>query len=233
MRDLSSFAENIWIVDGANVRDFGLTWTTRMTIVRLSDGSLWVNSPVPVSFDRLQQIVGLGPVSYLVAATPRHVWRLEGWHTLFPEAQVWTARPTIMTLRKGRLPIAGVLGDAPPLEWADDLDQLAFKGNPLIEEVFFFHRASRSIILDDMIQNHPAAARRPLLNRLLKLAGVAYPRGGVPLDIRLTFTNRRLARQSLEKLLSWDFDRLVIAHGACVERDAKPFVERAFQWLNG
>jgi hypothetical protein len=40
-----------------------------------------------------------------------------------------------------------------------------------------------------------------------------------------------LARESLEKLLSWDFDKLIIAHGICIEKDAKPFVERAFQWF--
>ena len=40
-----------------------------------------------------------------------------------------------------------------------------------------------------------------------------------------------LARESLEKLLSWDFDKLIIAHGICIEKDAKPFVERAFRWL--
>lgn len=72
---------------------------------------------------------------------------------------------------------------------------------------------------------------RPFRNALLKLLAVASPHGGVPLDGRLSFTNRDLARQSLEKLLSWDFDQLVIAHGVCVEKDAKPFVERAFRWL--
>jgi hypothetical protein len=56
-------------------------------------------------------------------------------------------------------------------------------------------------------------------------------RGGVALDIRLSFTNRKLARRSLRKLLSWDFDKLIIAHGVCIEKDAKPFVERAFRWL--
>jgi hypothetical protein len=55
--------------------------------------------------------------------------------------------------------------------------------------------------------------------------------GGVALDIRLSFTDRNLARRSLEKLLSWDFDKLIIAHGVCIEKDAKPFVERAFRWL--
>jgi hypothetical protein len=60
---------------------------------------------------------------------------------------------------------------------------------------------------------------------------VAAPHGGVGLDIRLSFKHRDLARLSLEKLLSWDFDRLVIAHGPCIEKGAKPFVERAFAWL--
>ncbi len=72
---------------------------------------------------------------------------------------------------------------------------------------------------------------KPLRNILFKFEGVGYPDGGVGLDIRLSFTNRNLARRSLEKLLSWDFDKLIIAHGACIERDAKPFVKHAFGWL--
>ena len=35
---LQSFAPNIWVVDGPNVRDMGLPFTTRMAIVRLSGG---------------------------------------------------------------------------------------------------------------------------------------------------------------------------------------------------
>ena len=114
MPELQAFAENISIIDGPPVRDFGVMFTTRMTVVKLSDGSLWVNSPVPVPFDTLKRITESGPVRYLVAATPRHVWRLEGWHTLFPEAQLWTARTTPFTLKKGCLPFTGILGDEPP-----------------------------------------------------------------------------------------------------------------------
>ena len=36
-----------------------------------------------------------------------------------------------------------------------------------------------------------------------------------------------------QRLLSWDFDRLIIAHGPCIERDAKAFVTQAFRWLTG
>ena len=231
MTQCEEFADNIFVVEGPNVRDFGVLFTTRMVIARLSDGSLWVDSPVSVTSDTLKHVTALGPVRYLVAATPRHVWRLAEWHSQFPEAQLWAAKPSPLTLKKASLKITGILTEAPPQDWAEDLEQVPFRGNPLIEEVIFLHRKSRTVILDDLIQNHPPLKGRPLRNILLRLAGVAYPTGGVPLDIRLSFVHRDLARQSLEKLLSWDFDKLIIAHGRCVETNAKAFVERAFQWL--
>ena len=231
MSDIQEFAQNVWIVDGAPVRDMGVMFTTRMVVVKLSSGSLWIESPVPLPGDTLKKITALGPVMYLVAGTPRHVWRLAAWHSLFPEAELWAARTTLFTLKKGQLPPTGILGDEPPQAWADDLDQLPFKGNPLIEEVFFFHKQSRTVILDDLIQIHPIEKGKPFRNALWKLEGVLSPHGGVALDFRLTFTNRTRARRSLEKLLSWDFDKLIIAHGPCIEKNAKPFVERAFRWL--
>ena len=231
MTDLQEFAHNVWIADGPLVLDMGLLFTTRMTIVKLSDGSVWVESPVPVPFETLKHITELGPVRYVLAATPRHVWRLEGWHTLFPEAQLWAARNTPVTLKPAHLPFTGVLGDAPPPAWADDLDQLAFKGSPLLSEVLFLHKKTRTVILGDLIQINPILPGKPLRNALFKLFGGLEPHGGVGLDIRLSFTNRKLARQSLDQLLAWDFDKLIIAHGACIEKDAKPFVEQTFRWL--
>ena len=129
------------------------------------------------------------------------------------------------------MPLTGFLSDTLCREWAGDLDQLAFKGSRLIEEVFFLHKASRTLIVGDLIQNWLPMQGRPIRNALARLVGVNYPHGGVAIDLRLTFTNRRLARLSLDKLLSWDFDRLILAHGACIERGAKGFVERAFRWL--
>lgn len=231
MPELQKFAENIWIVDGPKVRDMGVLFTTRMTVVKLSDGSLWVDSPVPVSFDTLKQITGLGRIKYLVAATPRHLWRLQSWHTLFPDAELWASRATPFTLGKGNIPLTGILGDVAPASWSAYIEQLPFRGNPLIEEVIFFHKESRTVILDDLIQIHPIVKGHAFRNALIKAEGVASPFGGVGLDIRLSFIHRTLARQSLEKLLSWDFDKLIIAHGNCIETDAKPFVRRAFQWL--
>lgn len=164
-----------------------------------------------------------------VAPTKLHVWRLESWHLLFPDAQLW-APPQVPNQFK-RLPFTGVLGDRPPAAWAADLDQLIFRGNLFVEEVYFFHKKSRTVVFGDFIQSRPITEGKPLRNFLFKLGGVLSPKGGVPGDIRLSFTNRGLARRSLEKLFSWDFDKLILAHGACVTQDAKRFVEQAFGWL--
>lgn len=127
--------------------------------------------------------------------------------------------------------MTGYLDDTPDKAWNSDFDQLEFKGNPLLSEVLFFHKQTHTVILDDLIQRNPTAQASALASGILKLAGAQDPNGVVGVDMRMTFLNRNLARQSLEKLLSWDFDKLIIAHGACFESDAKQYVRRAFRWL--
>jgi hypothetical protein len=231
MEYLHEFANNIWLADGPVVRDMGALFTTRMTIVKLSDGSIWISSPIPVSFATLRAISELGEVRYLIAATPRHVWRLSTWHTLFPDAELWASRPTLFTLQKGQLPISGYLSDTPVNAWSADFDQLEFKGNSLLSEVLFFHRNTHTVILDDLIMRNPVMKGKTLSNLIFKFGGVQYPEGGVSADMKIAFLNRSLARQSLERLLSWDFDKLIIAHGECIESGAKQYIKRAFRWL--
>jgi uncharacterized protein YeaO (DUF488 family) len=64
---------------------------------------------------------------------------------------------------------AGILGNAPFRGRADDLDQFVFEGNFFVQEVYFFHKRSRTVILADFIQNHPIVTGKPILNVLWKL----------------------------------------------------------------
>ncbi|MGE5252216.1 MAG: DUF4336 domain-containing protein [Bacteroidota bacterium] len=229
--ELQEFGKDLWVVEGPLVRDAGVWFTTRMTIARLPDGSIWVESPVPAAFETLRRINELGPVQWLLAATPRHVWRLNTWHTLFPEAQLWTSPRTLFTLQQGSLHLTGTLGDQPPQAWGDAFEQLVFRGNPLLDEVVYLHKPSKTVIMGDMIQFNTPQEGHPLQDAIFKLGGIAPGQAGMGLDMRLTFLDRGAARRSLHRLLAWDFDKLIIAHGPCVEKDAKRFVEQAFQWL--
>lgn len=104
-----------------------------MIVVQLNSRSWWVNSPVSAPRELLDRMAAEGPVRYLVAPTKMHVWRLESWHELFPEAELW-APPRVPHELKS-LPFAGVLGDLPPKGWADDSDHLVFRGNLFVDEV--------------------------------------------------------------------------------------------------
>ncbi|MGP6158922.1 MAG: hypothetical protein ACLPYS_15680 [Vulcanimicrobiaceae bacterium] len=81
------FGEDVWIVDGPPAR-FVLLLPTRMIVARLSNGSLWVNSPVDTEDALLEQILAVGPVRYLVAPKVLHIWRLERARCVFPDAEL-------------------------------------------------------------------------------------------------------------------------------------------------
>lgn len=146
---LTPFADDIWSVDGPRVRAVGMSFPTRMTVVKLGDGSLWIDSPVAASRETLEQIAALGPVRYLVAPTPMHLWRLVESRTVFPDAQLWGPPQRtgfaagVFARTFGGVPrdqaLSGSLGDAPPDAWARDFKQVILRGNVLLEK-------SRSII---------------------------------------------------------------------------------------
>lgn len=217
MDALRQFADELWIADGPPVRFFGVPYPTRMIVVRLSNGSLWIDSPVTATRAQASQLEQLGPVAHLVSPTPLHDWRLTQWSEFFPQAQAWKAR----TVR-----------DATLTAWKSDIDQLPFLGSRVLAEIEFFHRRSRTLVMGDFVQNFQPERGRPVRNALLRLGGILQ--GGTPRDLRLSFAGkryRRMGQESLRQMLSWDFDKVVPAHGDCVEIDAKSFVTRSFRWL--
>ncbi|HTX03516.1 MAG TPA: DUF4336 domain-containing protein [Candidatus Acidoferrales bacterium] len=77
MNELQEFGTDIWIADGPPVNALGpVKLPTRMIVVKLSDGSLWINSPVSATTEEMQSVAHIGSIRYLVAPTPLHLWRL-------------------------------------------------------------------------------------------------------------------------------------------------------------
>ena len=217
---LREFAENVWIADGPPVSAYGFTFSTRMIAVRLSNGSVWINSPVEWTPAQMQSVAAIGPIAHLISPTPLHDWRLEAWAKAFPQAQCWSVASSAQH----------VLIDEAPAAWAADIDQLVFKGSRVLNEVEFLHKPSRTLVFTDFIQQYSIRPGKPFYNAFTKLAGLRD--GGVPPDIRLSFIgNKAQGRRSLEELLAWDFDGFIPAHGDCIEHGAKPFVRKAFGWL--
>jgi hypothetical protein len=125
-----------------------------------------------------------------------------------------------------------MLTDTPPPAWSGAIDQVVVPGD-LLTEVVFFHRASRTLVLTDLIENfEPERIRHWFLRHISRLGGVTDPDGRAPIDMRLSFwRHRALVRRAVETMLAWNPERIVLAHGRWYERNGAAELRRAFRWV--
>ena len=156
---LKPVAEQVWLVDGGVIgfRCMGvrLPFPTRMTIVRLADGGLWVHSPTELTAELRPTVEALGPVRHLIAPNRLHHWWIADWQRAFPRALAYAA-PGVRKAAAGRgARFERDLDDQPEPAWAGQIDQLLVRGGYLSEAVFC-HAASRTLILTDLIESFEA-----------------------------------------------------------------------------
>ena len=235
---LKSIAENIWIVDGPAIEmPFGVAkvpFSTRMTVVRLANGKLWCHSPIQPNQALLDSLDQLGEVTYLIGPNKLHYAYLQAWKDLYPQAQVWLAPGINQRARAQKMPLprGQELTDQAPSSWSAELEQDLFKGSRFMQEAVFFHKASKTLILTDMIENIETHQMKTHQRLLYKLGDNAYPNGKTPRDLRLTFIGKKkAARASFEILKNWEPEKIILAHGQCFLENGQEELKRAFKWV--
>jgi hypothetical protein len=235
---LKPVGEDLWVVDEPIVRMSyfwgSVPFPTRMVVVRLESGRLFLWSPTEPDDGLRAQLDALGPVEHLVSPNKIHYAYIDAWKQIYPEAMAW-ASPGV----RERAASQGVevafeadLGDESDLAWREDLGQLIFRGSRFMEEIVFFHRKTQTVILADLIENFEPEKIGGLYGWLVRLAGAAAPDGKAPIDLRLTFLGHKdEARASFERMLAWGPEKVIMAHGRWYERDGTKELRRAFRWL--
>ncbi|MBC7976973.1 MAG: hypothetical protein H7138_18510 [Myxococcales bacterium] len=111
-----------------------------------------------------------------------------------------------------------VLGEDP---WphADQLEFVIVEGAPRRNEVVFFHKASRSIYTADLFFNirKPEGFLTPIAFRLMGI----HKRFAAMKMWRHWVTDRAAFARSIDQILAWDFDRIVVAHGDVATQNAR------------
>lgn len=226
-------AENIWIVDGANVNFHGFAYPTRSVIVRLQDGGLWVWSPIALGDEVRREIQTIGVPTHLVSPNKLHHLFLRDWHAAFPLAQLWGPASTIG--KCPGLPFQPPLEDEPPSAWAGQIDQRWVRGSLAMDEIVFFYRPSRTAILADLSENFSPEWLRenwaPWQRPIARLSKIVEGKGYAPLDWRLTFVQRGKLRQAKARILGWEPQKVVMAHGEWQAENGRDFLARAFEWM--
>ena len=227
---MQSFGQSIWTVSGDDVRMYGvLPFKTRMTVVRLESGGVWIHSPVRPTPERRRAVDRLGPVEHLVAPNKIHSLGIEPWKALYPSARVW-ASPRF-NKRHPDIAVDVLLTNDVEVPWSGEIDHCVIDGHAVLDEVWFLHKPSKTLIITDLIQKHDAAGESWLWRGVKRMAGILGKDGGVPLDIKLSVRDKPAMRRCIDRVLAWDVDKLIIAHGHCLQGGAKEDVCRAFDWI--
>lgn len=232
MRLTSFVADQIWLCPYP-VRLAGTRFEARMTVIRLASGALMLHSPCRITPAIAEEITALGRVAHIVAPGNFHHLYTATAQAVFPAARTWIC-PGVER-RSPSLKYDGVLGDVAPAEWLGEIDQVLVRGSRIMREVAMFHRATRTLILVDLIENftdatpHTGGALKFWFKYVIRM----WNKPGPAAEYRMGWSNRRAAAESLRRILAWDFRRIVLSHGDLIERNAREVAAAAWSGVLG
>lgn len=233
---LQCLDDNIWVAQQPQ-KYFGLSIGTRMTVIRDQESSrLIVISPIKPTLDLDAELSELGVVSDLVAPNSYHYLYCNEFKQRYPHAKLWGSAalkrkcPALLIdnflLTDGPSPWAGIL-----ICSLSGLKTMGPFGPSPLNEFAFCHVPSKSLVLTDSAFNFDCSF--PWLTRFTTRIAGGFNRLEPTILERLASSDKHALRQSIQKVLSWDFDRVIVAHGAVVEFGGKDMLTRAYSAFLG
>lgn len=233
---LRHLAEDLWVAEAPQTY-LSLSVGTRMTVLRQAGGDrLVVLSPIAPSPALELDLAAIGVVADIVAPNAFHHLHLEAFQRRFPQATVWG--PPALRQKCPHLNLDRLLNPEEPSPWPglllcslSGLHTLGPTGPMPLHEVAFCHTPSRTLVLTDSAFHFDATAA--WLTRWITRIGGGYGRLEPTILERLATTDRSSLARAMRTVLAWDFDRVIVAHGAVVETGGKQALARAYSSFLG
>lgn len=206
----------------------GFHFPARMTAIQLGPGELALISPIPIDDALAQRIAELGKVSYLLAPNLHHHLYLAAASARYPEAGVLA--PPGLASKRPELRIHGTLDRELPAALRGALEVIRLEGAPGVDEYAFFHRATGTLVVTDLVFN-VLRPRGFWAHLILWLTG-CHGRLAATRTWRVLVKDRDAMGRSLQRLLQLPLRTLVMAHGEIVRDDAHARLREALRyWL--
>jgi len=208
-------APNLWL-QTFPFKTLGVDLQRNVTILRLASGKLILHSSAPFSADDVATIEELGRPAWLIDTLLRHdTFAAEG-RGAFPQAK-YLAPPGFSI----NLPFQTEALLAAPSEWAGEVEIVPIDGVPDFGEIVFFHLPSRTLIVADLVVNFPGehGLWANLLLHFASAGGRHDP--GMTVLFKKAVLDREAFVRSINRVLAWDFDRVIVGHGEPIETGGK------------
>ena len=234
LNTLKPVAGGLWLIDGPAITSFGFPFSTRATVVRLENGDLWVHSPTEWSANLQAELDAIGPVRHLLAPNCLHFAHVTQWQEANPDATYWSAPGVAERASKNGLgmpqgkPLHATETEAP---WAGEMSQLIVRGSRWFHEAVFFHTATRTLILTDLIEAFDTAKLPVRCRPFVWVNGIDNSDGKMPPILRWSYKDKTALAEDVETMMGWGPRRIIIAHGDCYMANGTAELERAFRKL--
>ncbi|MCB0419527.1 MAG: DUF4336 domain-containing protein [Bdellovibrionales bacterium] len=221
--ELKNFGQNIYHVD-IPFQLLNIHIGNRMSVILLQDGKVWVHSPITPHQDLVDHLNQLGEVSYVIAPNQFHHVHLPNFHSHFPEAKYF-ATLGLPHKRSGFAFDVEMQVDQ-SFPWKEEIESLMLDGMPKVNEWVYLHKPSKTLIVTDLLFHFVdfpnwRTSWFAKLNR-------SHNKPHWSWFYFLNISDRKAFSQSLQKLEHWDFDKVLLSHGAPIYENAK---ERVMQGL--
>lgn len=221
---LISIDNDIWTVESSHFF-LGIDFGARMTVIRLESGDLILHSPVIIDDSLKDELNKIGLVKYIVAPNKFHHIHVKNCISSYPVAKVYGAPG--LSLKRQDINFDGEMCEDIPEQWAGEVDCVLFEGAPIQNETVFFHPKSKTVIFTDLIFNFEN--QDSIGVKIFAWLDGIYKKPDMPRVIRwLMLKDSEKARKSVEKILSWDFDRVSLTHKDIIQSGGKEIVRKAF-----
>lgn len=230
---LRTIDTDLWVAEQP-LKYFGLEVGTRMTVIRLGAGDLLVISPIRPTPELMQQLAEIGEVRIIIAPNLYHHLFAVSFKQQYPDAELWAIAE--LAEKRPDIPIDRILSDQ-TIQQLDGIRAVQVEGfNTLdvtgaipLQEWVFLHIRSRTLILTDLAFHFDQTSSRTVRWIARLLGGYQQLRPSI-LE-KIASRDKAQVRRSIQPILDWDFDRVIVAHGSIVEQGGKGDFQRGYEWF--
>jgi hypothetical protein len=228
---LRNIDKNIWVAEQP-LKYFGLSVGTRMTVIALANQELVVISPIKVNDTIVNQLNDIGNVRHIIAPNLYHYLFAANFKALYPQAIFW-ATPGL-EIKKPELLIDKVINtnkqnllNGIDCLLFDGFKTLSLAGFDSLNECVFLHTESKTLILTDTAFHFDDSF--PLITQFAARLIGGYKTLSPSLLEKIATEDKEKVKQAVQKVLTWDFDRVIMAHGSIIENGGKEKFKQGYE----